>query len=63
MMFFPITTQASNSVIIVSALVIIVGVLMIAVIVWFVLFVHYESASRADIFDRGTCDRLKLAVV
>ena len=45
MMFFPITTQASISVIIISVLVIIVGVLMIAAVVGFVLSVHYERAN------------------
>ena len=44
-MFFPITTQASISVIIISVLVIIVGVLMIAVNIGFILFVKYERPS------------------
>ena len=45
MMFFPITTQASISVIIISVLVIIVGVVAIAIAVGFVLFVKYERPS------------------
>ena len=47
--FFPITTQASMSVIIISALVITVGVLMIAGIVGCVLYVKYERPSTSDI--------------
>ena len=45
-MFFPITTQASISVIIISVLVITVGVLVIAVTVGFGLFVKYERTSE-----------------
>ena len=47
MMFFPITTQASISVIIISVLLIIVhmGVLMIVGIVGFTLYVKYERPS------------------
>ena len=48
-MFFPITTQASISVIIISVLVIIVGVLAIALAVGIVLYVRYERAAiRSD---------------
>ena len=45
MMFFPITTQASISVIIISVLVIIVGVLMIAANIGIVIFIKCKEAS------------------
>ena len=61
-MFFPITTQASISVIIISVLVIIVGVLMIAVVVGFVLFVHCERAAKYKI-NGGYSFSLKLTMV
>ena len=58
-MFFPITTQASISVIIVSAMVIIVGVLVVAVVAGFVLFVKYErpSGSKDYYFDEDEFPR------
>ena len=45
--FFPITTQTSISVIIISALVITVGVLVIAGVVGCVLYVKYERPSTS----------------
>ena len=47
MVFFSITTQAGISVIIISVLVIIVGVLMIVGIVGCVIYVKFESASTS----------------
>ena len=44
-MFFPITTQASISVIIIIVMANIVGVLVITVNIVFVLFVKYERPS------------------
>ena len=55
-MFFPITTQASISVIIISVLVIIVGVLMIAVNIGIVIFIKCKEASiyhRSDEFHKN----------
>ena len=62
MMFFPITTQASISVIIISVLVIIVGVLMIAAVVGFVLAVHYERATSRWL-SVDNCFLLKVTMV
>ena len=53
MTFFPITTQASISVIIISVLVIIVGVLMITANIGIAIFIKYKEASfyhRSDEF-------------
>ena len=44
-MFIPITTQASISVIVIPVLSIILGVLMIAVNIGFILFMKYERSS------------------
>ena len=63
MMFFPITTQASISVIIISVLVIIVGVLMIAAVVGFVLSVQYERATPTWLDDDIDCFVLKVTMV
>ena len=59
-MFFPITTQASLSVIIISVLVIIVGGLMIAVLVGCLLFVKYERPSKSKdyYFDKDDHDKI-----
>ena len=63
MMFFPITTQASISVIIISVLVIIVGVLMIGAVVGFVLTVHYERATSRWLNNDSNCFALKVTMV
>ena len=63
-MFFPITTQVSISVIIISVLAIIVGVLVIAANIGCLLFVKYERA--ATIFKGGyykTSDVITVAMV